>query len=105
MEGNILAPSYYSGARVVRHILIQTVSLRSSVAFILPCMMIHTLGSPKKFDRFILKPLEQCLTDTGRPLVASDIEGAAALMRKCLQLDPKNRTSVKDLLEDKWLSM
>ncbi|THH14237.1 hypothetical protein EW146_g6079 [Bondarzewia mesenterica] len=57
----------------------------------------------KKFQHFVRKPFQKCILDTGRALTADDVEGAAALMSRCLRLDPKDRATAQELLEDPWL--
>ncbi|KAG2121733.1 kinase-like domain-containing protein [Suillus clintonianus] len=59
--------------------------------------------SLKGFDRFLRKPFQDCIRGCGYPFSDEEIEQAAAFMHRCLRLDPKNRATARDLLEDPWL--
>jgi len=63
-----------------------------------------TEGNMKRFLKKIpTRPIETIFHDVGCPASEKDIIGASNLMRRCLQLDPRNRPSAQELLEDPWL--
>lgn len=51
-------------------------------------------------------PPETLLKQHKRPISedVAELEGAAALLRRCLRLDPKDRASAADLANDTWLN-
>jgi serine/threonine-protein kinase SRPK3 len=59
--------------------------------------------SLKGFDRFMRKPFEDCIRGCGFPFSDEEIKHAAAFMHRCLRLDPKDRATACELLEDPWL--
>ncbi|KAL5482914.1 hypothetical protein ACEPAI_9509 [Sanghuangporus weigelae] len=52
-------------------------------------------------DRIDLYEINKGIGALNKP---SDLDGGTALMRKCLRLDPKDRASAKELLQDPWLN-
>ncbi|KAF8207814.1 kinase-like domain-containing protein [Mycena galopus ATCC 62051] len=61
-------------------------------------------GDWKRFKKgYGRRPLDMCIRDTGRTMSDEDISGACALMKRCLQLDPADRPSAIELLNDPWL--
>jgi serine/threonine-protein kinase SRPK3 len=49
------------------------------------------------------KPFQDCIRGCGFPFSDEEIEHAATFMHRCLRLDPKDRATARDLLEDPWL--
>ncbi|KAH7904191.1 kinase-like domain-containing protein [Hygrophoropsis aurantiaca] len=64
----------------------------------------NTDCKPKKFDRFSRRTFQECISCSKFPFSEEDIERAAAFMHRCLRLDPKDRATAMDLLEDQWLA-
>ncbi|KAF8911091.1 kinase-like domain-containing protein [Gymnopilus junonius] len=58
---------------------------------------------PKKFQSFVRKPFDKCLSDSGCTLSPVDMAGATDVMSKCLRLDPQNRATAQELLRHPWL--
>ncbi|PPQ71738.1 LOW QUALITY PROTEIN: hypothetical protein CVT25_004791, partial [Psilocybe cyanescens] len=58
---------------------------------------------PRKFESFVRKPFEKCISDTGCILSSADMAGVTDLMSKCLRIDPKNRSTAQELLRHPWL--
>ncbi|KAJ7720864.1 kinase-like domain-containing protein [Mycena maculata] len=61
-------------------------------------------GDWKRFKKgYGRRPLDMCIHDTGRTVPDEDIAGACSLMKRCLQLNPTDRPSAIELLNDPWL--
>ncbi|KAL5512707.1 hypothetical protein ACEPAG_2973 [Sanghuangporus baumii] len=48
--------------------------------------------------------LYRIIKEIGALKKPEDLDGATALMKKCLRINPKDRASAKDLLQDPWLN-
>ncbi|KIJ62431.1 hypothetical protein HYDPIDRAFT_30399 [Hydnomerulius pinastri MD-312] len=76
--------------------------------FLMQCSRSHEYFNrnckPKKFDRFVRKPFQECIRACNFPFSDNEVEQAAAFLTRCLRLDPKNRATASELLQDPWLN-
>ncbi|KIJ62429.1 hypothetical protein HYDPIDRAFT_169105 [Hydnomerulius pinastri MD-312] len=74
--------------------------------FLMRCSRSHEYFNrnckPKKFDRFVRKPFQECIRACNFPFSDDGVEQAAAFLTRCLRLDPKNRATASELLQDPW---
>ncbi len=61
------------------------------------------VGSLRSFKEYASRPLELIIQDAGFEGPEDDRVASCALIRRCLKLNPTDRPSAKDLLEDPWL--
>ena len=59
-----------------------------------------TFALKKHAPQITPRPLESCIAATGAALTPADMEAVAALVRRCLRLDPEERPTADVLLSD-----
>ncbi|THH12857.1 hypothetical protein EW146_g7302 [Bondarzewia mesenterica] len=59
---------------------------------------------PEENKKFFRKTFQECILSAKFPIAPEDVEGAAALMARALRLDPRDRPTAQELLEDPWLA-
>ena len=66
-------------------------------------MTCQSTGDLAKHPRRYSYPFEKCIRNY-KVMPEEDVLSTAALMRRCLRLDPGARASAEELLEDHWFS-
>ena len=61
------------------------------------------VGQLKKEPTVFQWPLEDMISRHGKTIPSTDVSAIAKLMHRCLRLNPDDRATAEELLQDPWL--